>query len=153
MSTYYMYIMAGASRVLYVGVTNDLERPVWEHKAKLVPGFTRKYNVTRLVHFEEYADIRDAIAREKQIKGWLRRKKIALIEQHNGTWKDLSWGWFQGCHPERSEGPRNRSRQNNQTATQSSPRNTPTPNSSTASASLQRSFAALRMTNRSGNAS
>jgi putative endonuclease len=86
--------MASASRVVYTGVTNDLGRRVWEHKTRQVPGFTAKYNVTRLVHWEEFGEIRDAIAREKQIKGWLRRKKVALIEEHNGTWKDLSWGWF-----------------------------------------------------------
>ena len=67
---------------------------MWEHKTKSVPGFTAKYNVTRLVYTEEFDDVRNAIAREKQIKGWLRKKKIALIEQANGTWKDLSWGWF-----------------------------------------------------------
>jgi putative endonuclease len=144
--------MASASRVLYVGVTNDLERRVWEHKAKLIPGFTRQYNVTRLVHFEEYADIRDAIAREKQIKGWLRRKKIALIEEHNGTWKDLAWDWFRPspspkqCHPERSEGPRNRSKQNTQATSPPPPRATSPSNSSAPSASLERSFASLRMT-------
>lgn len=92
--TYYVYIMASASRVLYTGVTSDLERRVWEHKTKQVVGFTEKYNVTRLVYFEKFGRIEDAIAREKEIKGWLRRKKIALIESQNGTWKDLSWGWF-----------------------------------------------------------
>lgn len=86
--------MASASRVLYTGVTNDLQRRVWEHKTKRIPGFTREYNVNRLVHFEDFCEINDAIAREKQIKGWLRRKKIALIEKSNGTWRDLSWGWF-----------------------------------------------------------
>ncbi len=126
MNTYYVYIMASASRVLYTGVTNDLQRRVWEHKTKQVPGFTCKYNISRLVYFEEFRQIDDAIAREKQIKGWLRRKKVALIEQCNGTWKDLAWGWFDSevlrfaqndnlgrsaplmCHPERSEGPHNR---------------------------------------------
>jgi putative endonuclease len=86
--------MASASRVFYTGVTNDLRRRVWEHKMKLMRSFTKKYNVTRLVFFEEYDRVEDAIAREKQIKGWLRKKKIALIEKSNGTWKDLSWGWF-----------------------------------------------------------
>jgi putative endonuclease len=86
--------MASASRVIYTGVTNDLCRRVWEHKTKQVQSFTKKYNVTRLVFFEEYNRVEDAIAREKQVKGWLRRKKIALIEKSNGTWKDPSWGWF-----------------------------------------------------------
>ena len=93
-SSYWVYILASAARVLSTGVTNDLQRRVWEHKSKQVAGFTRKYNVTRLVHCEQFERIEDAIAREKQIKGWLRKKKVALIEQRNGTWKDLAWGWF-----------------------------------------------------------
>jgi putative endonuclease len=92
--TYFVYIIASASRVVYTGMTNDLRRRVWEHKTKLVGGFTKKYNCTRLVLFEEFDNVEDAIAREKEIKGWLRRKKIALIERRNGSWKDLSWGWF-----------------------------------------------------------
>lgn len=91
---YYTYIMASASRVLYTGVTNDLCRRVWEHKTKQLRGFTKKYNVTRLVFFEEFERADDAIAREKEIKGWLRKKKIALIERRNGTWKDLSYKWL-----------------------------------------------------------
>jgi putative endonuclease len=92
--TYSVYLMASASRVLYTGVTNDLPRRVWEHKQKLVPGFTRKYNVTRLVYQESFERIEDAIAREKEIKAWIRKKKVALIEGRNGIWKDLGWGWF-----------------------------------------------------------
>ena len=80
MKTYYVYILASASRTLYVGVTNNLERRVLEHRRKLIPGFTARYNINRLVHFEVFGDIRAAIGREKQIKGWLRSKKIALIE-------------------------------------------------------------------------
>ncbi len=90
---YYVYIMTNKSRTLYTGVTNDLERRVYEHKQKLVPGFTAKYNITRLVYFEVTQDVQAAIAREKQIKGWLRRKKISLIESLNSEWKDLSIGW------------------------------------------------------------
>ena len=90
MHTYYVYIMASRSRVLYVGVTNDLARRVHEHKQGLVPGFTSKYRVTRLVHFEGFPDIRDAIAREKAIKGWKRSRKISLIKLHNPTWEDLA---------------------------------------------------------------
>jgi putative endonuclease len=86
--------MAGKFRALYTGVTNDLERRVLEHKRKLVPGFTSKYNITRLVYFETFGDIRAAIRREKQIKGWLRVKKLALIVSGNPTWRDLSKGWF-----------------------------------------------------------
>jgi len=90
---YYVYIMTNKSRTLYTGVTNDLERRVYEHKQKLVPGFTAKYNITRLVYFEVTQDVQAAITREKQIKGWLRSKKIALIESVNPEWKDLSMGW------------------------------------------------------------
>ena len=94
MKTYYMYIMASASRTLYTGVTNNLERRVAEHQRKLIPGFTSLYNINRLVHYEVFGDIRAAIAREKQIKGWRRTKKIALIESSNRDWKDLSQGWY-----------------------------------------------------------
>ncbi len=85
--------MASRSRVLYVGVTNDLQRRVWEHKSHAVPGFTDRYNVTRLVHFEETANAMAAIEREKQIKGWRRDRKVALIESMNPNWKDLSEEW------------------------------------------------------------
>ena len=93
---YYVYIMTNRSRTLYTGVTNDLERRVYEHKEKLVPGFTVKYNITRLVYFEVTQDVQAAISREKQIKGWLRRRKIALIESVNPGWKDLSIEWYEG---------------------------------------------------------
>lgn len=95
MREYYVYILASASRVLYIGVTNDLERRLWEHRQKLIPGFTKKYNVTRLVYFEDFRDVRDAIAREKQLKGWRREKKTTLIESMNPTWRDLSRDWYQ----------------------------------------------------------
>ncbi len=90
----YVYIMAGKSAVLYTGVTNNLERRVLEHKRKLISGFTDRYNVDRLVYCEDWGNIRDAIAREKQIKGWLRKKKVALIESKNPGWKDLSADWY-----------------------------------------------------------
>ena len=96
MKNYYVYIMANASRTLYTGVTNNLERRVLEHRRKLIRGFTAQYNINRLVHFEVFGDIRAAIAREKQIKGWVRRKKTALIESSNRDWKDLSDGWYGG---------------------------------------------------------
>ena len=80
MKTYCVYIMASASRTLYTGVTNNLERRVSEHQRKLIPGFTSQYNINRLVHYEVFGDIRAAIAREKQIMGWRRTKKVALIE-------------------------------------------------------------------------
>ncbi|MBI3171572.1 MAG: GIY-YIG nuclease family protein [Hydrocarboniphaga effusa] len=86
--------MSNWSKTLYVGVTNDLERRVFEHKQKLVPGFTAKYKITKLVYFEDTGRIEEAIAREKQIKGWLRAKKVALIESLNPEWEDLSDGWY-----------------------------------------------------------
>jgi putative endonuclease len=94
MRTYYVYIMTNRSRTLYTGVTNNLERRVREHKQKLIPGFTRRYNITILVHYEETDNIGTAILREKQIKGWLRAKKITLIESTNPEWKDLSLDWY-----------------------------------------------------------
>lgn len=90
MKQYYVYIMTNQSRTLYTGITNDLVRRTYEHKNKLVPGFTAKYRITRLVYFEETSDIQAAIAREKQIKGWLREKKLTLIESMNPKWEDLS---------------------------------------------------------------
>ncbi len=88
---YWVYILTNKPRgVLYTGVTNDLTRRVFEHKQKAVPGFTSRYNLTRLVYCESTADVTAAIQREKQIKGWLRSKKIALIESMNPKWEDLS---------------------------------------------------------------
>jgi putative endonuclease len=92
---YYVYIMTNSSGTLYTGVTNDLRRRVWQHKQKLVEGFTKRYNITRLVYYEETLDVNAAIAREKQIKSWRREKKVALIESENGGWKDLSERWFE----------------------------------------------------------
>ena len=83
------YILSSHSRTLYVGMTNGLERCAREHKAKLIPDFTADYNISRLVHFESSGNVRDAIACEKQIKGWVRRRKIALIEERNPHWDDL----------------------------------------------------------------
>ncbi len=91
---YFVYILASKSRRLYVGVTNHLERRVYEHKQKLADGFTKMYKIDRLVHFEETSDALAAIEREKQIKGLLRIKKIALIESSNPTWEDLSEAWY-----------------------------------------------------------
>jgi putative endonuclease len=86
--------MTNHSGTLYVGMTNDLQRRVSEHKLKLIEGFTKRYNITRLVYYEQTADVTATIAREKQIKGWLRKKKIALIESLNPGWKDLRTGWY-----------------------------------------------------------
>ena len=91
---YYVYVMTNRSGTLYIGVTNDLVRRVHEHKTKCVGGFTTKYNVTQLVYYETGADIREAIAREKQLKGWRRSKKLALINSSNPKWNDLSDAWF-----------------------------------------------------------
>ena len=91
---YYVYIMTNKSRTLYTGVTNDLMRRVSEHKNKLVQGFTSKYNIQYLVDYESTSSIHAALQREKQIKGWLRAKKISLIHSINPDWKDLSEEWF-----------------------------------------------------------
>jgi len=88
--TYNVYILASRSRSLYTGVTGDLQRRMLEHRQGLIPGFTSRYRIFRLVHLESFGDIRDAIAREKEIKGWRREKKIRLIEHKNATWEDLA---------------------------------------------------------------
>ena len=95
MREYYVYIMTNKSRTLYTGVTNDLGRRVCEHKNKLVPGFTRRYNISRLVYYETTSDIDAAIGPEKQIKGGLRARNIALIESVSPNWEDLSAGWYE----------------------------------------------------------
>ena len=95
MRTFWVYVLASRSRVLYVGVTNDLLRRLMEHRLHKVAGFTAKYRVNRLVHLEETTGVEEAIAREKQIKGWRRSKKIELIEKDNPTWIDLSETWFE----------------------------------------------------------
>ncbi|HYE11943.1 MAG TPA: GIY-YIG nuclease family protein [Patescibacteria group bacterium] len=88
---YYVYILANwSNKVLYTGVTNDLERRLYEHKNKLIKGFTEKYNVNKLVYFDTTTDVRAAIEREKQIKGWTRHKKDDLVNSINPQWKDLS---------------------------------------------------------------
>lgn len=88
---FYVYILTNKSnRVLYIGVTNDLGRRMYEHKSKMVAGFTNKYNLTKLVYFEETQDVKSAIEREKQLKNWHRDWKINLIKRFNPDWKDLS---------------------------------------------------------------
>ncbi|MGD8457396.1 MAG: GIY-YIG nuclease family protein [Anaerolineales bacterium] len=94
MKEYYVYIMASRSKTLYTGITNDLERRVYEHENKLIPGFTSKYNIKKIVFYESTTNVGEAIKREKQIKGWLRRKKVSLIELMNPNWDDLSNGWY-----------------------------------------------------------
>lgn len=87
--------MTNHSKTLYTGVTNDLKRRVFEHKNKLVEGFTKRYNITKLVYYEETSDINSAIRREKQLKNWHRQWKIDLIESVNKDWDDLSDGWYE----------------------------------------------------------
>jgi putative endonuclease len=92
---YYIYILASQKNgTLYIGVTNDLERRVLEHKQKINDGFTSKYNVNKLVYFESFQYINDAILREKRLKKWNRQWKINLIEEENKDWKDLSEDWY-----------------------------------------------------------
>ncbi len=88
--SYFVYIMANRSGTLYVGVTNDLEKRVAEHKERATPGFTARYNVTRLVYYEDTNDVWSALEREKELKGWLRSKKVALIQSMNPHWVDLA---------------------------------------------------------------
>ena len=91
---YFVYILSNwDDSVLYIGVTSDLEERLYEHRNHLVDGFTKKYNVHKLVYFEESSDIKSAIAREKQLKGWTRRKKNELIKKNNPEWKDLTLNW------------------------------------------------------------
>jgi putative endonuclease len=91
---YFTYIVASRSLTLYIGVTGNLRKRVFEHKRKLREGFSATYNCNHLVWFERFVEITDAIAREKQLKGWVRAKKIALIKKSNPTWIDLSEEWF-----------------------------------------------------------
>ncbi len=93
MRQYYVYIMASHRGTLYIGVTNDLIRRVYEHQNKLTGGFTARYNVSKLVYYESTEDVTSAIAREKQIKGWRRSKKVDLIESKNLYWVDLAADW------------------------------------------------------------
>jgi putative endonuclease len=91
---YFVYILASRSRVIYTGITSVLKTRIREHREGRVPGFTSKYRIHRLVHFEIFQDVRAAIGREKEIKGWRREKKVALIEGANPNWDDLAEDWF-----------------------------------------------------------
>jgi len=101
---YYVYIMANRSRTLYTGMTNAIAPRVWEHKHMQTDGFTKRYLIDRLVYYEIAPDAASAILREKQIKGWVRRKKVALIESVNPKWRDLSED-FLDIRPTVSPGP------------------------------------------------
>jgi len=92
--TFFIYIMASKSGTLYVGMTNNIKRRMFEHKNHLVPGFTDKYSIDRLLYVETFANPASAINREKQIKAWRREKKIKLIDSQNPAWNDLSEGWY-----------------------------------------------------------
>ena len=95
MKNYYVYIITNfTNSTLYIGVTNNLERRLYEHKNKLVDGFSKRYNLNKLVYFEETTNIEKAIEREKQLKSWKRDKKESLIKNMNPTWKDLSEEWY-----------------------------------------------------------
>ncbi len=99
MKNYYVYILASKRNgTLYIGVTNNLERRVYEHKTNTIRGFTSKYNVHQLVYYEQTTDINSALQREKQLKKWNRKWKLALIEKDNPNWNDLSEDWM----PDRS---------------------------------------------------
>lgn len=96
MNTYYVYILSTTfNKLLYIWVTNDLSRRLYEHQNKLIDWFTKKYNINKLVYYEEFSDIKDAISREKQLKWWTRIKKNILILEHNPLMKDLSEKWHQ----------------------------------------------------------
>jgi putative endonuclease len=88
--TYTVYILTNTSRMLYIGVTGDLDRRMWEHKRKFIPGFTSQYNLHSLVYLELYANVKAAIAREKELKRWGRSKKLSLIRSTNPSWTDLA---------------------------------------------------------------
>ena len=101
---YYVYILTNKKNgTLYIGMTNDLERRIFEHKQKLIDGFSKKYSLDRLVYFESFQYVNDAIKREKQLKNWNRRWKIDLIEVENPDWNDLAIDWFD-VDPESSSG-------------------------------------------------
>lgn len=110
MKTYYVYILVSKSGTLYTGITSNLFRRVSEHKDHVLPGFTSKYNVNRLLYYEKYGTPQQAIKREKQIKSWRREKKINLIDSTNPQWNDLAKNWYDSyirvtsCHPEQGEG-------------------------------------------------
>jgi putative endonuclease len=107
---YYVYILASRSRILYTGITNNLQRRVAEHRLGILPGFTSSYRIFRLVHYEIFGDVRMAIAREKEIKAWRREKKVWLIKKHNPTWADLAADWYGKTVPPVARNPKEESK-------------------------------------------
>ena len=109
MAQYYVYIMSSVSGTLYTGVTNSLTQRVHQHKTKSVRGFTSRYKISQLVYYETTESIESAILREKQIKGWVREKKVKLINSVNPEWKDLSLEFMDplDCHSEDNKDPKN----------------------------------------------
>ena len=105
-SYYYVYIMTNRSRTLYTGITSNLSKRVFQHKTGAFPGFTSRYRIDRLVYYERFISVAAAIQREKQIKGLLRIKKLALIVSMNPEWKDLSEGWYAQYRPEKCQDKR-----------------------------------------------
>ncbi len=103
---YYVYNLASRSRNLYTGVTNNLRRRVLEHKQGLLGGFTKKYGIHRLVYFEAFDNVREAIAREKQVKAWRREKRVALIKSVNPAWDDLAAEWYEPVGAKSKQIPR-----------------------------------------------
>jgi len=104
---FYVYMLQSSSRrALYIGMTNNLRRRVFEHKMHRQEGFTDQYNAVRLVYWERYDDVYKAIAREKQLKGWRREKKLWLIAQFNPGWKNLAAGWFENASAEHVDVPK-----------------------------------------------
>jgi putative endonuclease len=97
--TYAVYILASRSLNFYIGVTSNLHKRVWQHKNHTFGAFTADYKIDRLVYYETLGDVRKAILREKQLKGWIRGKKIVLIKSRNPTWLDLSEGWYENAGP------------------------------------------------------
>lgn len=105
MKQYYIYILTNfKNKILYIGITNDLIRRVYEHKQKIVKGFSAKYNLKKLVYYERTESVNEAIKREKQLKNWHRQWKINLISEANPEWNDLSKGWYK-TDPETSTMP------------------------------------------------
>ena len=94
MKTYYVYILQSKAGVLYTGFTNNLKKRVYQHKSKLNPGFTSKYDVTKLLYVETFSTPSSGISREKQIKNYKKKKKVALIDSQNKSWQDLSANWY-----------------------------------------------------------